>query len=197
VPIVTKLTSQKKGEFINLYVDEEFWCGLSLNQVASWRLRKGQELSVEQLQQLRAEVEASKAYNAAIRYLALRIRSTREICDYLRRKGFDALIDDTVLRLTEEGYLNDEDFARRWANMRRDMLKSPRAIEGELLRKGISKDTIRVVVSDQGVDSTIQELIAKKNRHRTYDREQMMRYLVGRGFTYSQVKTHLDSEYSS
>jgi len=196
VPIVTKLTSQKKGEFINLYVDEEFWCGLSLNQVASWRLRKGQELSVEQLQQLRAEAEASKAYNAAIRYLALRIRSTREMRDYLRRKGFDASIDDIVQRLTEEGYLNDEDFARRWADMRRDMLKSPRAIEGELLRKGIAKDTIRASVSDEGVDSTIRQLIAKKNRHRTYDREHIMRYLVSRGFTYSQVKPHLDSECS-
>ena len=93
--------------------------------------------------------------------------------------------------------MNDEDFARRWADMRPDMLKSPFAIESELLRKGISKDAIRAVVSDHGVDSTIQELIAKKNRHRKYDREQMMRYLVGRGFTYSQVKPHLDSERSS
>lgn len=195
MPIVTKLTAQKKGEFINLYVDEEFWCGLSLNQVASWRLRKGQELSADQLQQLRAEAEASKAYSAAIRYLALRIRSTQEVRDYLKRKDFEASIDDIVLRLVDEGYLNDEDFARRWSDMRRDMLKSPRAIESELLRKGIAKDIIRTIVNDEGVDSTIEALIAKKNRHRAYDREHMMRYLVSRGFTYTQVKPHLDEKY--
>ena len=195
VPIVTKLTTQKKGEFINLYVDEEFYCGLNLNQVAAWRLRKGMELSGEQLLQLRAEAQSSKAYNAAIRYLALRIRSTQEIYDYLMRKGFDAAIDEILARLTHEGYLNDEDFARSWAEMRRQMLKSPRAIERELVRKGISKDIIAATVSDEGVDSSIEQLITKKNRHRTYDREHMMRYLVGRGFTYSQIKPHLDKVY--
>lgn len=195
MPIVTKLTTQKKGEFINLYIDEEFWCGLSINQVASWRLCKGQELSAEQMQQLRAEAEASKAYNTAIRYLALRIRSTQEIRDYLKRKGFEVSRDDVVLRLVDEGYLNDEDFARRWSDMRRDMLKSPRSIESELIRKGIAKDIIRTTVNDEGVDSTIVALITKKNRHRAYDRERMMRYLVSRGFTYSQVKPHLDEKY--
>ena len=192
MPTVTKLTTQKKGEFINLYIDEQFCCGLSLNQVAAWRLRKGQELTLEQVQELRAEAETSKAYNAAIRYLALRIRSTQEIRDYLQRKGYEASIDDIVTRLTNEGYLNDEDFAQRWTAMRQQMLKSPRAIETELFRKGIAKDIIARCVDSESVDDAIEQLIAKKNRHHRYDREQLMRYLVGRGFTYSQVKPHLD-----
>lgn len=192
MPIVTKLSAQKKVGFINLYVDEEFWCGLSLNQVAVWKLYKGQELSVEQLRELRAEAESSKAYYAAIRYLSLRIRSTQEIRDYLSRKSFEHSIDIIVARLTNEGYLDDEDFARRWVAMRREMFKSPRAITSELICKGIAKDTISTVISDDYVDYAIDHLITKKNRYRVYSRESIMRYLLSRGFTYSQISTHLD-----
>lgn len=192
MPVVTKLVTQRRGDFINLYVDDEFYCGLSLNQVAAWRLHKGQELALEQLNELQAEAAESKTYGAAIRYLALRIRSTQEVRDYLKRKGFEATSDKVIERLIGEGYLDDKDFVQRWSEMRRQMLWSPRAIQGELMRKGIAKHLIDDCIEYDEVDGVIKQLIVKKNRHHMYNREKLMRYLMSKGFSYSDIKPHLD-----
>jgi regulatory protein len=192
MPVVTKLTSQKQKDFVNLYVDDEFYCGLSLNQVASWRLHKGSELTHDQLDRLRSEARVSKAYNLAIRYLGLRIHSSQEVIEYLRRKEFEDVSIVVVERLKREGYLQDENFALRWSAMRQQMLWSPRAIQDELSRKGISKDVIDDCIRGIDTREAIIELIAKKSRNQAIDREKMMRYLVGRGFSYSDIKPCLD-----
>lgn len=192
MPVVTKLTSQKQKDFVNLYVDDEFCCGLSLNQVASWRLHKGSELTHDQLDRLRNEARASKAYNLAIRYLGLRIHSSQEVMEYLRRKEFEDVSIAVVGDLKREGYLQDGDFALRWSAMRQQMLWSPRAIRDELSRKGIPKDIIDDCIGGIDTKEIILGLIAKKSRNRTVSREKMMSYLVGRGFSYPDIKLCLD-----
>lgn len=192
MPVVTKLTSQKQKDFVNLYVDDEFCCGLSLNQVASWRLHKGSELTHDQLDKLRNEARVSKAYNLAIRYLGLRIHSSQEVIEYLRRKEFEDVSIVVVERLKREGYLQDEDFAVRWSTMRQQMLWSPRAIQGELSRKGIPNDIIDDCIGGIDTQGVIIGLIEKKSRNRAMNREKMMRYLISRGFSYSDIKLCLD-----
>lgn len=194
MPRITKLSAQKRADFVNLYIDEEFYCGLTLSQVAAHRLHKGQELSENQLLSLRDEAQASKAYAAALRYLGLRIRSTKEMRDYLVRKDFEALADLTVDRLVQERYLNDSDFANRWAAMRFEQAKSPQAVRVELMKKGISKDIIEEVFAADQSDQTelsIIRLAEKKQRHRGVSQEKLMAYLAGRGFRYDEIKRAL------
>lgn len=195
MPVITKLATQKRGEFINLYVDNEFCCGISLNQVADWRLHKGQEISLDQLEDIRRQAYENRAYTAAIRYLSFRIRSTGEVRQYLRRKGFEDLSDFVISRLTREGYLNDATFTESWVKMRSEMNWSPRAIQFELVRKGIAKDIIETTGHTLNADNTdraIQQLVEKKMRRHGYGRDKLMRFLVGRGFSYAQIKTCLD-----
>jgi regulatory protein len=192
MPVVTKLAIQKRGEFVNLYVDSEFCCGISLNQVADWRLYKGQEISLDQLDEIRRQAYENRAYTAAIRYLSFRIRSTGEVQQYLRRKGFEDQSDSVIDRLIREGYLNDGTFTKSWAKMRSEMNWSPRAIRFELMRKGIAKDIVETVIDTDDADRAIQQLVEKKMRRHGYDRDRLMRFLIGRGFSYSQIKTCLD-----
>lgn len=192
MPVVTKLVTQKNGEYINLFVDDDFCCGISLNQVAEWRLHKGQEISLEKLDDIRREADENRAYMAAIRYLSFRIRSSGEVRQYLRRKGFEDMSDYVIARLEQEGYLDDVAFTKSWVKMRRDSDWSLRAIKHELIRKGIVNETVESSVVDYDPYPSIRRLIAKKNRHHKHDRDKMIGYLSGKGFNYSQIKTCLD-----
>lgn len=191
---ITKLTSQKRGEFVNLYIDDEFFCGLSLNQVAAHRLYKGQELSDLELEQLRDEANQSKAYHAGLRYVSLRIRSEKEMRDYLHRKGYEDDVSAAVVhRLRSENYLNDEDFTERWIAMRRAQHWSPRAIQSDLMKRGLRFDpTDPAIEQSESIQESISALIYKKTRYRTIEREKLMQFLAGKGYHYTDIKLALD-----
>lgn len=194
MPKITRLTSQKRGEFVNLYIDDEFFCGLSLNQVAAYRLHKGQEMTEAELLSLKQEANQSKAYYAGLRYVGLRIRSEKEMRDYLRRKGYeDDVVTAALTRLTSEKYLNDTDFVERWIAMRRAQHWSPRAIQADLMKKGLHIDLADpTMTQDESLQESIDSLIHKKTRHRTLEREKLMQFLAGKGFQYADIKLALD-----
>ncbi len=195
MPKITKLTSQKRGEFVNLYIDDEFFCGLSLNQVAAHRLHKGQEMTDAELLALKQEANQSKAYHAGLRYVSLRIRSEKEMQDYLRRKGYeDDAVTAALARLRSERYLNDIDFTERWIAMRRAQHWSPRAIQADLMKKGLRIDSADPTMAQgESIQDSIASLIHKKTRHRTVEREKLMQFLAGKGFQYADIKLALDS----
>lgn len=194
MPTITKLSAQKRVDYVNLYVDDKFYCGLSLNQVAAHRLHKGQILSNGELLQLRDEAETSKAYAAALRYLGLRIRSEKELRDYLLRKGFEVASNSVVERLKNEHYLDDEDFAQRWSAMRFEQARSPQAVRMELIKKGIARETIDTLfATDQAPQTEISiiRLAEKKQRRGSVPQDKLMAYLAGRGFRYDEIKSAL------
>ena len=116
--VITDLKVQKRNrERVNVYLDGEFAFGLPLSEAA--RLRRGQFLSDEDIERLKAMDAYARARDAALRYLASRPRSEAEVRQYLARKGFDdPTVNRVIGRLHEWGYLDDEAFARSWVQDR-------------------------------------------------------------------------------
>ncbi len=136
------------------------------------------------------------AFNSAVRYLSLRARSTKEIEDYLAKKGFvDNVISQTILRLTELNFLNDEEFGKSFARSRQQYKgKSKYFISYELKRKGISDDVINTV-SKNAQDDFITAKAFVERKKRIYShldkfqfKEKMMRLLQSRGFSFDVIK---------
>jgi regulatory protein len=192
MPVVTKLVTQKNGEYINLFVDDDFCCGISLNQVSEWKLYKGQIISAKQIDEICRQASQNRAYVAAIRYLSYRIRSSGEVRQYLRRRNLEEMAEYVIERLTSEKYLDDVEFTKSWLKMRCDMNWSLRAIKQDLVRKGIAHETIEKLVIDIDSEASIRYLIDKKNRYQKHDRDKMTKYLSGKGFDYEQIKKCLD-----
>lgn len=192
MPVVTKLVTQKNGEYINLFVDDDFCCGISLNQVSEWKLYKGQIISAKQIDEICRQASQNRAYVAAIRYLSYRIRSSGEVRQYLRRRNLEEMTEYVIERLTSEKYLDDVEFTKSWLKMRCDMNWSLRAIKQDLVRKGIAHETIEKLVIDIDSEASIRYLIDKKNRYQKHDRDKMTKYLSGKGFDYEQIKKCLD-----
>ncbi|MEM6998086.1 MAG: RecX family transcriptional regulator [Patescibacteria group bacterium] len=196
--IVTDIKSQiKNPERVSIYIDGSFWCGLHINQIVDLKIKRGQELAEHEANRLKKQSELGKMHAKALDWLVLRPRSTRELTDYLKRKGYDQDESDYVFSRLEK-YLDDEAFARFWVDgRRRSKLKSEREIRAELAKKGVPRSVVDTVIDDHDSSDTrvLTQLIDKKNLRRKYpDEQKLIAYLARKGFSYSTITEALAAE---
>ncbi|HEX6209449.1 MAG TPA: regulatory protein RecX [Methylomirabilota bacterium] len=88
--------------------------------------------------------DTDAAVEIAARYLATRPRSRREVERRLQRAGADeAVIDATLDRLEQLGFVDDAAFVRWWAEQRdRHSPRGRRMVEAELRQRGVSREAI-------------------------------------------------------
>lgn len=188
--IITALVLQKRNqERVNVFVDEQFACAISLEQAMT--LRKGMHLSEADLAEMRAGGELDLAYQRVLRYLAARPRSTGEIGAYLQRKGVDEAVATTILeKLRTRGYVDDEAFAQFWVeNRNRFRPRGARALRHELRQKGVESEIIDETLAEQDEDASAWSAIASKaSRWADLERKEfdqkVMGLLARRGFGY-------------
>lgn len=120
----------------------------------------------------------------------------------LRDKGFDeAVIQSALSGLIRLGYLDDEKFARLWAESRiRLRAFGRRRIERELREKGVDPAIVRetlagVFADDQEVDIAERAAAGKVKGMQLLDRETRRRRLAGflerKGFPYDVIRVVL------
>lgn len=196
---ITDIKQQvKRKDRYSIYVDEKYSFALSESGLLNAGLSIGQDLSSQELADLKKLSIEDKAIYRILDLIARRPRSQGEIRDYLRRKKYsDEEIRKILNVLSEKEYIDDEDFARRWVDSRR-LLKpiSNRKLRLELMQKKVSEEIIQGVLSENEVDEKeiIKELIAKKSRQTRYkDKQKLMQYLIRQGFDYADVKDALNT----
>ncbi|MFO7988655.1 MAG: regulatory protein RecX [Thermodesulfobacteriota bacterium] len=140
--------------------------------------------------------EEDKLFQAALRYLAVRPRSVREMTQYLAKKKPDkAVINRIIERLNRYRYLDDEAFARIFIeNRKRLNPKSRYALTHELKQKGISTRIISELLNDY--DDVQMACLALEKKFRQWhhlDQEtrqkKAVNYLRYRGFGYEAVQS--------
>ena len=91
-------------------------------------------------------------HERALRLLAVRPRSRRELEVRLRRAGFEPdEVDEELVRLEAVGLVDDEAFARELAEHHVNSRRSGRrAVVGALAAKGVSRRVIEEALADLG-----------------------------------------------
>jgi len=90
-------------------------------------------------------------HERALRLLAVRPRSRRELEVRLRRAGFEAdEVDEELIRLESVGLVDDGAFARELAEHHVKSRRSGRAVVGALAAKGVSRQVIEEAVAGLG-----------------------------------------------
>lgn len=193
MPVITAITLQKRDPSrCNISIDGRFAYTLTALEVSQLDLRPGQALSPEQAEDLAQQASQSKAYQAAIRLIAVRRRSAQEIKLALMRKGYASEeIVQVIERLTASGLLDDLEFARAWV-ADRSLLKprSRRQLEQELAQKGVSRAIVEIAVAEVGDQEDQQALRIAEKKYRTgrYDAQKLTAYLMRQGFSYDVSK---------
>jgi regulatory protein len=195
-----------EGSRLTIYIDGEKAFTVSEKVAGELGLRVGQTLSGHQTDTLRAEESDEKIREAALRLLSVRARSRGELLDRLRRKGFD---DDAVRVVIESlsavGLVDDEAFARAWADERARLRPvGPRRLARELVGKRVSAELAARVTDEVFSGQTELELARKAlapkiraglRRAGEDDRSRRRRlyaFLVRRGFSYEIAARVID-----
>ncbi len=197
---ITQIKQQLKNpERVSVYLDGKYSFSLTLDQLLNEKLKKDDELDSERVKQLIKISDEGKVRARALEWLMGRPHSTREFRDYLyRKKAEKDLIEKLVEEFSEKKYLNDEQFARWFAELRKRKNKSLRAIQSELASKGVSSVTIQSVVTELFADSSekesLEKLVNKLSTRPRYKAEpqKLIAHLISKGFKYSDIKAVLN-----
>lgn len=205
---ITALQRQKRNsERVSVYLDGAY--AFALPALEAVKLRREQHLSDQEIEALKTLDLRAKAYDQAVRFLAVRPRSVWEVRQKLERyrsrqqESLAPAHSDWIIdKLIEQGYVNDEEFARFWVEQRNQFKPlAPRALRYELLRKGIAERTIESVL-DGAVDvetAALQAARSQARRWRALDedtfRKKMSAFLQRRGFAWTVVRDVLEQSW--
>lgn len=191
---ITAIKQQvKRANRYSVYLDEKYAFSLREAELLKLGLHSGQEISEERLAEYQGESEFGKWYDRTLNLLSFRFRSEWELRDYLKRKECPSGVTDKILnKLSVNGYVNDEEFARRWVENRRLMkATSRRKLSQELQQKRIPRDIIDAVLADDkevtDEREVLRELVEKK-KNRYPDKVKLMQYLARQGYSYDDIK---------
>ncbi|WP_284141574.1 recombination regulator RecX [Virgibacillus sp. LDC-1] len=200
---ITRITTQKKklnrynifwddgnGETYGLSVDEDV---LIHNQ-----LHKGMELDEALIELLQEKDTLQKSYTQAIHFLSYRMRTKKEIRDYLVKKEAEpSHIDMILTKLEKEGYVDDRQFAEAFVATRMQTSnKGPQLIEQELLQKGVPPAIAAEAVAVFSVELQREKAMKwadkklRPNERKSYRQQlqQLQSTLMQKGFSQAVIK---------
>lgn len=206
---ITKLSRQKKGNRINIYIDEEYAFSLDESNIVRYNLFNGKKITEEEIVEFERLSITDKLYSYSLDLISRRPRSCKEIRQKLLYKfkhyktipktdkeEQERLIDDIISRLKNKKYLDDNDFTAWW--IRNRLETRPRGIyllKKELLQKGIDREIIETQISliyPENDSYIIKKEFEKKLRSiKTLPKEKqynrMLSYLLRKGFKYDKI----------
>lgn len=201
---ITRIEIQKRNpKRRSIYLDGEYAFGLDVEHVIRFNLHENDSIDTEVVETLLMAEEKKSAKEQALRLLAYRARSEKEMGDRLQKKGYDSDISTWVVaELKRLNFLSDQQFAL--AFVRDKMITKPMGpylIRLELKRKGVTDSFIQAAIEDAYRDKPPLEIATAlgrkkfsqqptlpliKRKQRTGD------FLTRRGFSWDIVREVLE-----
>ncbi|MDO8638863.1 MAG: RecX family transcriptional regulator [Candidatus Daviesbacteria bacterium] len=205
---ITSVEVQKKNPHrFNIFIDGKFAFGADEDLVVDRRLIVGKEFETHDIEKLLFEAEVGKLMERMYGLFNVRLRSEKEIRDYLKNLSYkrkikdreeisEASIELLIDKLKQKKLINDLEFAKAWMEAR-SKKKGKIAIKLELMQKGIDREIIEEVISYQPSDGSeglvAEKLLSKKlnlwkNLSPVEFKKKSIDYLLRRGFEYELVR---------
>jgi len=197
-------TQAKRKDRFSVFLDGEFAFGLSEGVLLESGVAKGDMLSEERIQEILHLEERRQAKEKAMRLLAVRARSAKEIADRLRlAKYSQAITDWTIAELLRLKLLDDAEFAVQYARSRLSTRPvGEYLLRRELKQKGIPEEEIEKAITTAFAASSevelARELAAKRKRacgniDRMKAKQRVSDFLLRRGFGWNIVAEILEN----
>ena len=195
---ITAITPQAKDKTrCNLYLDNRFYCGLTLECVEFNRLKVGQHVTQKQIDDYQLQSEKSTALDKALTYITATQKTEKQIRDYLQKKGYvQAVIEYVIEKMRGYNFLNDRGYAQDYVQ-EVSVKKGGKLIKQELKKRGVSDDAIDEALSTLSTEDQTQtalQILQKYLRYKEKDQaalQKAFRYLLGKGFEYEIAKDAL------
>ena len=191
--VITKIGFQvKRITRRSIFLDSEYSFSISPETYDLFPIKKGQTLTDKQIQVIQNHEQFEKAKNLALNYIGLRIRSTKEVQTYLKRKKIhENVINRVIQYCNERNYLDDYAFAKAFTKDQLNLNKSGVfKIRSSLRTKGIAVEIIDLVVEELINRDEQLDLAAKLGKRKlrlltkdTNKKQKIYRFLLQKGFS--------------
>lgn len=190
--VITKLEVQKNNpERANLYLDDKFYTGISIELCVKNYLKVDKIIDKEELDALILEDEKGIAFNKAIKYMSSTLKTTKQIREYLYKKDYNKnTIDYVIDKLEEYKYLDDEAYAKAFVLTYSNKYGKLKLISA-LKSKGVSDKIIDNLFAEQfEMPNSIESVANKYLKNKTITQEVLLklsRFLYSRGYEFDDI----------
>ncbi len=164
--VITKITTQQKNkDRFNIFMDygkgEEYAFSVDSDVLVRFHLKKGLEIDELSIQEIQYQDDIRKAYHLAVNYLARRMRSEKEIKEYLTQKEVEEpIIIEVLHKLASQKYINDEEYALSFVRTQMNTTdKGPELIITELKERGINEALIKQAMAEYSIEDQVEKAI--------------------------------------
>lgn len=201
---ITDIKRQKKRQDrFNIYLDGKYGFSLPELDVLKSKIEIGKEVDRQEIKDLKDDDERAKVISKAFAYLGRRSHAEKELKLKLLKKFPQAmLIEKTIERLKELGYINDEKFVRDWIEYR--LSSNPKGrilIKRELFEKGVKIELVEkmldLVYNGDREKKELAKILDLRRKRYSQDRKgrnKLIAYLLRRGFLWEDIRESLESE---
>ena len=194
---VTKIEAYGgKSKFSKIFADGEYLISLPPELIERFKIEVGAQIDEQEIKNLSEAALIRRARERLLYSLDRRLHSEKELREKLRQNYPPHIIDAAIAELSRLGLVDDEAFARAFAEQRLHInKKGPYAIVSELILKGVDKMLARRVVDELTSDCDDEYTAAlsvaekyKKDLDTPKGKQRLYAALARRGFGYSVVK---------
>lgn len=194
---ITSIEPQKKDKTrCNVYVDGRFYCGIKLEVAIKYRLKVGMQIEKNKLDEIQLETEKSQAIDKAMTHISASMKTKKQICDFLLKKGYTQAVADYVIeKLEYYSLVDDRAYCRAYIESVNG--KGKRAIENDLKKRGADQQAIDDALSEITEDGEEAcAVLSKYLRGKEINKEtpyKGFKYLLSKGYEYDTAKSALET----
>ena len=198
--IITGIEERKKS-LTALYIDGEYAVSVDTMTFLSTGKKVGSEITDEELYDLIETSKYNRAKEKALYLIEYRSRTKRELYDKLIVLFGESATKRAIERLEELGLIDDEKYAREYAEVLLDKKGfSRQRAEFELMKKGIDKDVIEEILDELEPEPVeqIKKLLQTKFARRLSNEKDLSKTvnaLKAMGYRWSDINEAINSEW--
>ena len=198
--IITGIEERKKS-LTALYIDGEYAVSVDTMTFLSTGKKVGSEITDEELYELIETSKYNRAKEKALYLIEYRSRTKRELYDKLIVLFGESATKRAIKRLEELGLIDDEKYAREYAEVLLDKKGfSRQRAEFELMKKGIDKDVIEEILDELEPEPVeqIKKLLQTKFARRLSNEKDLAKTvnaLKAMGYRWSDINEAINSEW--
>ena len=168
---IVKFKKMTKGRYkLELDSMEEFVIYEDI--IFKYELLLKKEISIDKLEHILDDNKYYEAYNLALSYIEYKLRSRKEIYNYLDKKEYPhKLIEQVCDDIEKIGYINDYNYAKAFIADKINFTNhGPYKIKNELISNGIDEEVINEClnsIDEEVYREKIIKLIEKKKKSNT------------------------------
>lgn len=199
---IVKYEFTKKNKY-NVYLSNGEVLNLQEQVITENELLLKKEMSQELYNKLVRDNKIYELMEMAVKYISIRLRSIKEIKDYLLKKGgSNNEVEDAVQKLIESGYLDDDRFTKAFI---KDKLKfttiGDYKIKMQLNKLGVSTSIIEDnmnKIDEHIIEEKIKKIIEKdKKTNKKYSgqilKNKIYNHLLNQGYSQEKVITIINT----